>query len=142
MNHVFILATGFGIAIFAAYRVVVGFAKVLRADRARDKRLRDLERDPGDSGPAAPHVAAAELDETVRQTLREDLTVTGVFLALFGVIAVFAGREMAYGGWAVGLYTAGLCAIVGGVSISLLGAVLRVIARPLVRPEDAPRRPS
>lgn len=138
MNPVFPVLIGIALGTFSAYRVVRGIVQVIRADRARRNGLETLVRDPL-SASRDPGITPAALDQAVSAALHEDLTLTGAMLASMSVAAVFAGRGLGYGEWAVGLYTAGLCGIVVGVALALLGGVLHVLTLPLSRP---PRKDS
>lgn len=125
------------LAMFAAYRVARDVVRLHRADRRRHNRLRELARDQSGVNAQQPARIAYQLDEEVQHAVREDFGATGVALATLGVASVFLGRSMGYGQWAVGLYTAGLCCILAGVALALLGGVLRVIGRPLAeRPHE------
>ncbi len=90
------------------------------------------------SSQAAP-LEAIRLADAARAT-REDYSLTGAILAGLGALAMFAGRAIAYGPWAVGLYSAGTIAIVTGFGLAIFGAVLRLLARPLIDP--APQTPN
>ena len=129
----FMLA-GLVFAVLAGYRLMRDLVRVIQADRDRRSSLRRLEEDPtADPGPPAEVVS--RLDRAVAVAMREDLTLTGAMLAAMSVAAVFGGRAIGYGHWAVGLYTAGLIGIVAGVALALMGGVIRVITLPL-HPKD------
>ncbi len=138
MNPVFPMMIALALGTFSVYRVARDIVRVIRADRARRSGLERLVRDPIDAS-RDPGNSPAALDRAVSAAVREDLTLTGATLASISVAAVFVGRSIGYGEWAVGLYTAGLCGIVAGVALALLGGVLHVISRPLAR---APRNAS
>jgi len=139
MESPVLLAIGLLLAAFGGYRVARDVVRLRRADRARQSRLRELADNPSTRAPEDPSQVAMQLDQAVEGALREDLTVTGVLLAGLSVAAVFWGRAIGYGEWAVGLYTAGLCGIIAGVALSLVGGVLRLLSRPLSKGVEAPR---
>jgi hypothetical protein len=131
MQSTGLLSIALLLAVFSAYRILRNLVRLSRADTARRARLQELAGDATLPLNDPPSSLARTLDRRVQEALKEDFTLTGVLLAALGVSAVFTGREIGYGQWAVGLYTAGLCGIVGGVALALLGGVLRVIHRPL-----------
>ncbi len=88
------------------------------------------------SSQAAPLEAIRLADADAARATREDYSLTGAILAGLGALAMFAGRAIAYGPWAVGLYSAGTIAIVTGFGLAIFGAVLRLLARPLIDPAD------
>jgi len=83
-----------------------------------------------------PVEAIRQADLAAARASCEDYSLTGAILAGLGALAMFTGRSVAYGPWAVGLYSAGTLAIVSGLGLAIFGAVLRMLARPLI---DAPR---
>ncbi len=135
MDNLVWMLVGLGFAVLAAHRLVSGLVRLHRADRARQVRLRALERNPREDS-ARPADIARGLDTAVGRAAREDLSLTGAMLAAISVAGVFIGRAIGYGEWAVGLYTAGLVGIVAGVALALLGGVVRVLALPLLRNDD------
>lgn len=111
------------------------------AGLANRRRTRELWLAAGTHGRATPSnddpiqaIQAADIAAT--RATREDFSLTGAILAGLGALAMFAGRALAYGPWAVGLYSAGTLAIVVGFGLAILGGVLRMLARPLL---DVPR---
>jgi hypothetical protein len=135
MESIILLLIGLVSAVLATYRLVSQMVRMYRADRTRVRSLRALERDSNAVSGSSSDVAA-QLDQAVIAAMREDLTLTGALLALISVCGVFAGRALAFGYWAVGLYTAGLIGIVVGVALALGGAVMRVMIAPLLREDD------
>ncbi len=67
----------------------------------------------------------------------QDYRVTGILLALIGLGCSFLGRGLHVGQIAVGLYIGGLICVTLGILLTLLGILLRWLARP---PMLTPRR--
>lgn len=73
------------------------------------------------------------LDDSPREEVRRgaiDPTMTGVFLALIGLIIVlvygFIGRSQ----WAVGAYFGGVASVVIGFLLTTIGLIVRILRRP------------
>ncbi len=125
-------------ALWALARIASSAWVVARASRARSAALY------GAAGRTAtdPIQAIRTADASAARAMREDYSLTGAILAGLGALAMLAGRTVAYGPWAVGLYSAGTLAIVTGVGLAILGAVLRLLARPLLDAEGSNRSAS
>ena len=71
----------------------------------------------------------------VERNRKIDITQTGVFLALIGLISVIlygvAGRSQ----WAVGAYFGGVACVVIGFLLTTIGLVIRILRRPPHKPE-------
>ncbi len=71
----------------------------------------------------------------VERNRKIDITQTGVFLALIGLISVIlygvAGRSQ----WAVGAYFGGVACVVIGFLLTTIGLVIRILRRPPNKPE-------
>jgi len=134
MDSSLLLSLAAVLAVLGGYRIVRDVVRLQRADRIRRERLRKLAKEgvPIED----PNAFVKPLDAGVQTAVREDWTLTGVLLAAVGVGAVFLGRQIGYGQFAVGVYTAGLCGIVVGVALALLGGVLHVLSRPLAQGKD------
>lgn len=135
MKLLLLLAT-LALAIVALARVLGPFARLLSFNLLRMKHLRNLEEGGGAPVTGAPGEEEGPW-EAAGGPLREDFVLTGAVLAVLGLCAVFIGQSLAYGVLAVTAYFAGLVCIVLGVAVALVGAVVRVLARPIA--QDSPR---
>lgn len=123
---------------WALVRIARTAHRVGRANRLRTQELRAATSDlirPGGSPDYLESLQQA--DAAAQAALNEDYTLSGVILAALGAVAMFAGRSVAYGQWAVGLYTGGTIAIVAGIALAITGAVLRLLAKPILESADA-----
>jgi hypothetical protein len=136
MMDVFSILLALPAGAWALSRIVFSASGVVRANRLRTHELKRAEESPGlSSGPSEPVLRALQrADADALRAAREDYALTGAVLAGMGAVAMFGGRAAAYGQWAVGLYTAGTLAIVAGVGLAIFGAVLRLLARPILDP--------
>jgi len=76
------------------------------------------------------------LDNSPAQTgasKRQDLTVTGVILAVIGVVCVVLYATAGSGSWAVGAYFGGVACVALGFVLALFGLLIRFLSLP---PED------
>ena len=125
--------------LWALVRVASSAWRVVRANRLRTRELRAAA--GGDrlvvGSHSDPIEAIRQADLAAARATREDYSLTGAILAGLGAVAMFAGRGVAYGTWAVGLYSAGTLGIVAGFGLAIFGAVLRMLARPLL---DTPQQ--
>ncbi len=72
-----------------------------------------------------------------------DFTMTGVILAVIGILCVVLYATVGSGRWAVGAYWGGVVCVVLGFLMALVGWLLHFITRPrngAVLPNDEPRR--
>ena len=122
--------------LWALARIAWSARGVALANRARTRELRTASgaRHPIISSDSAEALKRA--DAFAARAVREDYSLTGAILAGLGAVAMFSGRALAYGQWAVGLYFGGSIAIVAGVGLAIAGAVLRILARPLIEPQE------
>jgi hypothetical protein len=60
---------------------------------------------------------------------RQDYLLTGVMLAVLGVVCVILYSTIGGGRWAVGAYWGGVACVVLGFLLALLGLLLRFLAR-------------
>lgn len=121
-------------AILAAARIGASLWLVVRASRRRAMALEQAMSSPG--APGNPMSIVSRADQDASRGIREDYSLTGAILAGLGAAALFASRSLAYGNLAVGLYAAGILAIVCGFGLALFSAVLRILARPLLEGTD------
>lgn len=121
-------------AAWATVRIGASLWTVLHANRQRARVLTKAANESG--GEANPLDTVRRADHAAAQALREDYALTGAILAGLGAAALFAGRNAAYGTFAVGLFSAGLLAIVLGFGLALFGAILRLLARPILDRND------
>lgn len=63
-----------------------------------------------------------------------DLLLTGVFLALIGIVAVVAYAMVGRSQWAVGAYFGGVACVVIGFILTTFGLLTRYLNRPPDRP--------
>ena len=71
----------------------------------------------------------------VEQKNKTDLTMTGVFLALIGLISVILYGLIGRSQWAVGAYFGGVACVVIGFLLTTIGLVARILRRPPHKPE-------
>ncbi len=71
----------------------------------------------------------------VARKSKTDLTVTGVFLALIGLIFVLIYASIGRSQWAVGAYFGGVGCVVIGFLLTTIGLVARLLRRPPSKPE-------
>jgi hypothetical protein len=122
---------------WALVRIAWTARRVGRANRLRTQELRAAVSDAAQPGMGADYVESLQqADAAAQRALNEDYTLSGVLLAALGAVAMFAGRGIAYGQWAVGFYTAGTIAIVAGVALAITGAVLRLLVKPVFDSSD------
>ncbi len=62
---------------------------------------------------------------------RQDLSLTGIILAVIGVACVVLYTTIASGRWAVGAYWGGVACVAIGFLLSLLGLLIRFLSRSL-----------
>lgn len=123
---------------WALVRVAQAARRVGRANRLRTLELRAAVADTARPGPGPDYTESLQqADIAAQDALREDYALSGVILAALGAAAMFAGRSVAYGQWAVGLYTAGTIAILAGIGLAITGAVLRLLAKPILETGDS-----
>jgi len=72
------------------------------------------------------------------RTNRQDYLLTGVMLAVLGVVCVILYSTIGGGRWAVGAYWGGVACVVLGFLLALLGLLLRFLAR---LPSERRQRP-
>ena len=72
------------------------------------------------------------VSETKNKT---DLTMTGVFLALIGLVSVILYGLVGRSQWAVGAYFGGVACVVIGFILTTIGLVARILRRPPHKPE-------
>ncbi len=73
------------------------------------------------------------LDDTpvpVTRKHKTDPTLTGVFLALIGLISVIVYSLIGRSQWAVGAYFGGVACVVIGFLLTTIGLVARILRRP------------
>lgn len=117
---------------WALVRIAQTARRIGRANRLRTQELRTAVADAARPGATPDYVESLQqADAAAQDALREDYALSGVILAALGAAAMFAGRSVAYGQWAVGLYTAGTIAILTGLGLAITGAVLRLLAKPI-----------
>ncbi len=78
------------------------------------------------------------LDDSPPPMLRKkktDLTMTGVFLALIGLVCVILYGLVGRSQWAVGAYFGGVACVVIGFILTTIGLVIRILRRPPHKPE-------
>jgi len=122
---------------WALARIAQTIRRVARANRLRTQELRIAVSDAARPGGSADYLETLQqADAAASSALREDYATSGIILAALGAAAMFAGRSVAYGQWAVGLYTAGTIAIVAGIALALTGGVLRLLAKPILESTD------
>lgn len=61
---------------------------------------------------------------------KSDLTVTGLFLALIGILFVIVNALMGSSQWGVGAYFGGVACVVLGFLLATIGLVVRLLRRP------------
>ena len=71
----------------------------------------------------------------VARKSKTDLTLTGVFLALIGLIFVLIYASIGRSQWAVGAYFGGVGCVVIGFLLTTIGLVARLLRRPPSKPE-------
>lgn len=122
---------------WALVRIAQTAHRIGRANRLRTQELRAASSDVARPGNGADYLESLQqADIATQRAMNEDYALSGVLLAAFGAAAMVAGRSIAYGQWAVGFYTAGTIAIIAGIALAITGAVLRLLARPILDPTD------
>ncbi len=71
----------------------------------------------------------------VARKSKTDLTLTGVFLALIGLVFVLIYASIGRSQWAVGAYFGGVGCVVIGFLLTTIGLVARLLRRPPSSPE-------
>lgn len=71
----------------------------------------------------------------VAQNSKADLTQTGVFLAIIGLVSVILYGLVGRSQWAVGAYFGGVACVVIGFILTTVGLVARILRRPPQKPE-------
>ncbi len=66
----------------------------------------------------------------VERRRKIDLTMTGVFLALIGLVSVLLYGLVGRSQWAVGAYFGGVACVVVGFILTTIGLVIRILRRP------------
>ena len=61
---------------------------------------------------------------------KSDLTVTGLFLALIGILFVIVNALVGSSQWGVGAYFGGVACVVLGFLLATIGLVVRLLRRP------------
>lgn len=61
---------------------------------------------------------------------KSDLTVTGLFLALIGILFVIVNALIGKSQWGVGAYFGGVACVVIGFLLTTIGLVVRLLRRP------------
>ena len=61
---------------------------------------------------------------------KTDLTVTGLFLALIGILFVIVNALVGSSQWGVGAYFGGVACVVLGFLLATIGLVVRLLRRP------------
>jgi len=127
--------------LWALARIGASAWGVARANHARTHELQSAAKAAagGRGVPRVPLETIRCADLAAANAAEEDYSLTGAILAGLGALAMFGGRALAYGDWAVGLYSAGTLAIVSGFGLAVFGAVLRVMAKPLLDSSDQDR---
>lgn len=74
----------------------------------------------------------------IARNRKVDLTTTGVFLALIGLVAVVVYASVGRSQWAVGAYFGGVACVVIGFILVTIGLVARLLRRPPQQPGDSP----
>lgn len=64
------------------------------------------------------------------QTPKTDLTATGLYLALIGLVFVIAYALIGKSQWAVGAYFGGVACVVLGFILTTIGIILRFLRKP------------
>lgn len=73
------------------------------------------------------------LDDTpvpVKRNHKTDPTITGVFLALIGLISVIVYSLIGRSQWAVGAYFGGVACVVIGFLLTTIGLIARILRQP------------
>ncbi len=136
MNAFFVFIGGLA-GCLALVRIVGTARRIGRANRLRTQELRAATADIVRPGGTPDYLESLQqADIAAQAALNEDYTLSGVLLAALGAAAMFVGRNIAYGQWAVGLYTAGTIAILTGLGLAITGAVLRLLAKPVIESPD------
>ncbi|HDP34391.1 MAG TPA: hypothetical protein ENN29_04700 [Candidatus Hydrogenedentes bacterium] len=71
----------------------------------------------------------------VQEKSKTDLTMTGVFLALIGLVSVIIYGLIGRSQWAVGAYFGGVACVVIGFILTTIGLVARILRKPPQKPE-------
>lgn len=66
----------------------------------------------------------------VEKTNQSDLSVTGLFLAVIGLIFVIVNAVIGSSQWGVGAYFGGVACVVIGFLLTTIGLVVRLLRRP------------
>lgn len=126
---------GFIVALFLLVAVLTLFAVIVRGIlslwcdyRIKRRFLQWLAKHPDKvNGASDIPKSLAEFSAQPAHFQGQDVAVTGLLLAVFGLAAVAAGYGLRVGNIAVGLYVGGLVCFVAGLSLALVVGIVRCV---------------